>query len=63
MVTVDDTIEAEYIFKEDATVKRMVRELYGILDVNEVACDPWYYGDRFGASSPPITSLLVSLTT
>ena len=49
MVTVDDTIEAEIIFKADANVQRLVRELYGIHNIEEVACDPWYYGARFGA--------------
>lgn len=47
MVTVDDTIEAEAIFKADVNVQRLVRELYGIHDVEEIACDPWYYGARF----------------
>ena len=51
MVTVDDCIEAEEIFKEDAEVQRCLRERYGIHDITEVACDPWYYGERFGAPS------------
>lgn len=50
MVTVDDCIEAEEIFKEDEGVQRALRERYGINDPNEVACDPWYYGQRYSAS-------------
>ena len=50
MVTVDDCIEAEEIFKEDEGVQRALRERYGICDPNEVACDPWYYGQRYSAS-------------
>ena len=49
MVTVDDCIEAEEVFKEDQGVQRVLRERYGIYDVNEVACDPWYYGQRYSA--------------
>lgn len=48
MVTIEDCIEAEVVFKEDATVQRLCRERYGIEDMAEVACDPWYYGERFG---------------
>ena len=53
MVTVDDCIEAEEIFKEDEGVQRALRERYGICDPNEVACDPWYYGQRYSATPHP----------
>jgi hypothetical protein len=39
--------QAEVVFKDDATVQRLCRERYGIEDMAEVACDPWYYGERF----------------
>ena len=58
MVTVDDCIEAEEIFKEDAGVQRALRERYGINDPNEVACDPWYYGQRYSASLHPCAAHL-----
>ena len=55
MVTVDDCIEAEEIFKEDEGVQRALRDRYGIYDPDEVACDPWYYGQRYSA---PLTTQL-----
>ncbi len=58
MVTVDDCIEAEEIFKEDEGVQRALRERYGIHDPEEVACDPWYYGQRFSASCTRVSGLV-----
>ena len=58
MVTVDDCIEAEEIFKEDEGVQRALRERYGIYDPNEVACDPWYYGQRYSASPTQLNGLV-----
>ena len=57
MVTVDDCIEAEEVFKEDQGVQCALRERYGIYDVNEVACDPWYYGQRYSAAPPYSTGI------
>ncbi len=54
MVTIEDCVEAEEIFKADAEVQRLIRERYGITDMAEVACDPWYYGGRFGAPAPSL---------
>lgn len=56
MVTIEDCVEAEEIFKADSEVQRLIRERYGITDMAEVACDPWYYGGRFGA--PALSVLL-----
>jgi len=58
MVTVDDCIEAEEIFKEDEGVQRALRERYGIHDPEEVACDPWYYGQRFSASHTQVSGIV-----
>lgn len=44
------------MFKDDATVQRLCRERYGIEDMAEVACDPWYYGERFGKSGHTLPS-------
>jgi hypothetical protein len=41
MVTIEDTVEAEGILKADAKVQRLIRERYGITNMEEVACDPW----------------------
>lgn len=41
MVTIEDCVEAEANFKADAEVQRLVRERYGIADMEEVACDLW----------------------
>lgn len=52
MVTIEDCIEAEEIFQNDANVQRLCRERYGIEDIRDVVCDPWYYGKRFSESFP-----------
>lgn len=54
MVTIEDCVEAEDIFKSDPQVQRLIRERYGITDMAEVACDPWYYGGRFGEHHPQL---------
>ena len=48
MITIDDCLEAEAIVKEDATIKSILKERYGLTNMDLVAADPWYYGDRFG---------------
>lgn len=50
MVTIEDCIEAEEIFQKDPNVQRLCRERYGIENVEDVVCDPWYYGERFSES-------------
>ena len=62
MVTIEDCVEAEEIFKADAEVQRLIRERYGITDMAEVACDPWYYGGRFGAAALSLPFHLVNHT-
>jgi Cu2+-containing amine oxidase len=47
MVTVDDCLDAEDICKADAKFRKVIEERYGIVDLDLVACDPWYYGDRY----------------
>lgn len=47
MVTVDDCLDAEDICKADEKFRAVVKERYGITDLDLVACDPWYYGDRY----------------
>lgn len=37
----DDCLEAEAIVKADPGVRKLLREVYGIDDVELVACDPW----------------------
>jgi primary-amine oxidase len=50
MVTIEDCMEAEEIVKADAGMQALLKQRYGITDMAMVAADPWYYGDRFGAS-------------
>ena len=48
MVTIEDCVEAEEIVKADKGIQTLLKERYGITDMNMVAADPWFYGDRFG---------------
>ena len=60
MVTIEDCIVAEQIVQEDATVQRLCKERYGITNIEEVVCDPWYYGERY-CERPDATSCLLCL--
>ena len=51
MVTIEDCVEAEEIVKADPGIKRLLKDRYEISDMDMVAADPWYYGDRFGTLS------------
>lgn len=51
MVTIEDCVEAEEIVKADPGIKTLLKDRYGITDMDMVAADPWYYGDRFGTPS------------
>lgn len=42
----DDCFEAEAIAKADPGVRKLLEEVYGIQDVEMVACDPWSGGCR-----------------
>ena len=44
-VTIEDCLEAEEIVKADAGIIKLLKERYG-LTPEQVAFDPWYYGDR-----------------
>ncbi|KAK9817313.1 hypothetical protein WJX72_012521 [[Myrmecia] bisecta] len=46
MVTLDDCLDAEDVVKASPRVQQLIRERYGITDMDKVAVDPWYYGDR-----------------
>eukprot|EP00884_Botryococcus_braunii_P004086 jgi/Botrbrau1/13679/Bobra.0378s0010.1 len=54
MVTVDDCLDAEDICKADEKFRRVIKERYGIVDLDLVACDPWYYGDRYMYAEDPM---------
>jgi Cu2+-containing amine oxidase len=51
MVTIEDCVEAEEIVKADPSIQALLKDRYGVTDMDLVAADPWYYGDRFGESS------------
>ena len=50
MVSPDDTFLAEEVVLKSAEVQKLLLSRYGISDMSEVVCDPWYYGDRCGES-------------
>ena len=54
MVTIEDCVEAEEIVKADPGIRGLLKDRYGITDMDMVAADPWYYGDRFGALPIPL---------
>ena len=35
--------------KADPGIQKLLKDRYGVTDMALVACDPWYYGDRYGA--------------
>lgn len=41
MTTPDDNNLAEEIMKADPTLRRLLAERYGIIDMDKVACDTW----------------------
>ena len=57
MVTIEDCVEAEELVKADPSIRALLKERYGVTDMALVACDPWYYGDRFGAHSHAVPGL------
>ena len=38
--------------KADPGIQKLLKERYGVTNMALVACDPWYYGDRYGALEP-----------
>ena len=46
-VTVDDAVEAEEIMKANPEFQKVVAERYGITNMDVLAVDPWYNGERF----------------
>lgn len=46
-MTVDDAVEAEEIMKANPDFQRVVAERYGITNMDVLAVDPWYNGERF----------------
>ncbi|KAK9825988.1 hypothetical protein WJX74_003459 [Apatococcus lobatus] len=52
-VTLDDCLDAEEVVKSDPGIQKLLLERYGICDLELVAVDPWYYGDRFAGESLP----------
>ena len=48
MVTIEDCVEAEELVKADKGIRALLKDRYGITDMNMVAADPWFYGDRYG---------------
>lgn len=46
-VTVDDAVEAEEIMKSNPEFQKVVAERYGITNMDVLAVDPWYNGERF----------------
>ena len=51
MCTIDDAVEAEQIVLIDPVIADLVRERYGVTDVQkQLVADPWYYGARLGAA-------------
>ena len=57
MVSPDDTFLAEEVVLRSVEVQQLLLSRYGISDMSLVVCDPWYYGDRYGASHLPAPSL------
>lgn len=41
MATPDDCFEAEAIVKADPGIQTLLKERYGITNMDEIACDPW----------------------
>jgi hypothetical protein len=62
MVTIEDCVEAEELVKADPGIRALLKERYGVTDMALVACDPWYYGDRFGAPLPVFLFVLIDST-
>ena len=49
MCSIDDAVEAESIILNDPVIIKMVKERYGVTDVQtQLVADPWYYGARTG---------------
>ena len=51
-MTIEDCLEAEEIVKADAGIIKLLKERYG-LTPEQVAFDPWYYGDRCACLAIP----------
>ncbi|KAL6769401.1 AMX1 [Auxenochlorella protothecoides x Auxenochlorella symbiontica] len=49
-VTLDDVIDVEKMVKANKEFQDFVARRYGITDLEEVAVDPWYSGQRYGAT-------------
>lgn len=41
LLTLDDCLLGEKICREDPQVQKLVREVYGITDMEQLVCDPW----------------------
>ncbi|KAL4452372.1 hypothetical protein ABPG75_008034 [Micractinium tetrahymenae] len=58
-VTLDDVLESEEALKKNAEFRALVRERYGITDMDLLAVDPWYSGYRYGHPEGRIMQFLL----
>ncbi|GAB4818794.1 hypothetical protein N2152v2_005840 [Parachlorella kessleri] len=47
-LTIDDCVDSERQIKANPEFQQYMKERYGITNMDEVACDPWYSGYRYG---------------
>jgi primary-amine oxidase len=45
-LTIDDVVESEVRIKQNPQFRRLVRERFGITDMDLLAVDPWWVGGR-----------------
>lgn len=50
-MTLDDVIESEVAIKENKEFRDFVAKRYGITNMDDIAVDPWYSGQRFGPTN------------